>query len=157
MVGTKTYHLLRSMGIEKVKTVQEMPVQLMESVMGKNGIALWKKAQGVDNTPVIAWHERKSISMERTFEKDSTDVIKMRSILTSMAENLSYQLRVGNKLTACVSVKIRYSDFQTYSRIRSADPPGAWSASAPPSPAATRPASASAWGASPARSAVRTA
>lgn len=118
MVGTKTYQLLRSMGIEKVKTVQEMPVQLMESVMGKNGILLWKKAQGVDNSPVIAWHERKSISMERTFEKDSTDVLKMKSILTSMAENLSYQLRVGNKLTACVSVKIRYSDFQTYSKQR---------------------------------------
>lgn len=118
MVGTKTYQLLRSMGIEKVKTVQEMPVQLMESVMGKNGILLWKKAQGVDNSPVIAWHERKSISMERTFEKDSTDILKMKSILTSMAENLSYQLRVGNKLTACVSVKIRYSDFQTYSKQR---------------------------------------
>ena len=118
MVGTKTYNLLRSMGIEKVKTVQEMPVQLMESVLGKNGTSLWKKAQGVDNSPVIAWHERKSISMERTFEKDSTDIIKMKSILTAMAENLSYQLRVGNKLTACVAVKIRYSDFQTYSKQR---------------------------------------
>ncbi len=118
MVGTKTYQLLRSMGIEKVKTVQEMPVQLMESVLGKNGISLWKKAQGVDNSPVIAWHERKSISMERTFEKDSTDIQKMKSILTAMAENLSYQLRVGNKLTACVSIKIRYSDFQTYSKQR---------------------------------------
>lgn len=118
MVGVQTYHLLRSMGIEKVKTVQEMPVELMESVMGKNGISLWKKAQGVDNSPVIAWHERKSISMERTFEKDSTDIHKMKSILISMAENLSYQLRSGNKLTACVSVKIRYSDFQTYSKQR---------------------------------------
>ena len=118
MVGTQTYHLLRSMGIEKVKTVQEMPVELMESVMGKNGISLWKKAQGIDNAPVVAWNERKSISMERTFEKDSTDVLKMRSILTSMAENLSYQLRSGNKLTACVSIKIRYSDFQTYSKQR---------------------------------------
>ena len=118
MVGTQTYHLLRSMGIEKVRTVQEMPVELMESVMGKNGISLWKKAQGVDNSPVVAWNERKSISMERTFEKDSTDVQKMRSILTSMAENLAYQLRSGNKLTACVSIKIRYSDFQTYSKQR---------------------------------------
>lgn len=118
MVGTQTYHLLRSMGIEKVKTVQEMPVELMESVMGKNGISLWKKAQGIDNSPVVAWNERKSISMERTFEKDSTDVQKMKSILTSMAENLSYQLRSGNKLTACVSIKIRYSDFQTYSKQR---------------------------------------
>ncbi|MBT3383923.1 MAG: DNA polymerase IV [Prolixibacteraceae bacterium] len=118
MVGNKTYHLLRSMGVEKVKTVQEMPMELMESVMGKNGISLWKKAQGVDNSPVIAWHERKSISMERTFERDSTDVYKMKSILTSMAENLAYQLRIGNKLTANVSVKIRYSDFQTYSKQR---------------------------------------
>jgi DNA polymerase-4 len=118
MVGNQTYRLLRSMGIEKVKTVQEMPVELMESVLGKNGISLWKKAQGVDNTPVIAWSERKSISMERTFEKDSTDVLKMKSILISMAENLAFQLRNGNKLTACVSVKIRYSDFQTYSKQR---------------------------------------
>ncbi|HSO85422.1 MAG TPA: DNA polymerase IV [Draconibacterium sp.] len=118
MVGTQTYQLLRSMGIEKVKTVQEMPVELMESVMGKNGISLWKKAQGIDNSPVVAWNERKSISMERTFEQDSTDVAKMRSILISMAENLAFQLRNGNKLTACVSIKIRYSDFQTYSKQR---------------------------------------
>ena len=118
MVGTKTYHLLRSMGVEKVKTVQEMPVQLMESVLGKNGISLWKKAQGIDNSPVVAWHERKSISSERTFERDSTDIYKMKSILISMAENLAYQLRKENKLTASVSVKIRYSDFQTYSKQR---------------------------------------
>jgi DNA polymerase IV len=118
MVGDQTYRLLRSMGIEKVKTVQEMPVELMESVMGKNGISLWKKAQGIDNSPVEAWNERKSISMERTFEKDSTDVAKIRSILISIAENLAFQLRNGNKLTACVSIKIRYSDFQTYSKQR---------------------------------------
>lgn len=118
MVGDQTYHLLRSMGVEKVKTVQEMPMELMERVLGKNGIVLWKKAQGIDNSPVIPWHERKSISMERTFEHDSTDVLKMKSILISMAENLAYQLRSGNKLTACVSVKIRYSDFQTYSKQR---------------------------------------
>lgn len=118
MVGDQTYRLLRSMGIEKVRTVQEMPVELMESVLGKNGISLWKKAQGVDNSPVEPWSERKSISTERTFEQDSTDVVKMRSILVAMAESLAYQLRNGNKLTACVTLKIRYSDFQTYSKQR---------------------------------------
>ncbi len=118
MVGTKTYSLLRSMGVEKVKTVQEMPVELMESVLGKNGILLWKKAQGIDNSPVVAWHERKLISTEMTFERDSTDMYKMKSILTAMAEKLAYKLRVKNKLTASVSVKIRYSDFQTYSKQR---------------------------------------
>jgi len=118
MVGEKTYHKLRSMGIEKVKTVQAMPMELMERVLGQNGIVIWKKAQGIDNTPVIAWHERKSISTERTFEKDTTDVVKLRSILIAMAESLAYQLRSGNKLTACITLKIRYSDFQTYTKQR---------------------------------------
>ncbi len=116
MVGDKTYHKLRSLGIEKVKTVQEMPMELMERVLGKNGIIIWKKAQGIDNTPVVGWHERKSISTEQTFEKDTTDVIKLRSILIAMAENLAYQLRNENKLTACITLKIRYSDFQTYTK-----------------------------------------
>lgn len=116
MVGEKTYHKLRNMGIEKVHTVQGMPMELMERVLGKNGGIIWKKAQGIDNTPVVAWHERKSISSERTFEKDTTDVVKLRSILVAMVENLAYQLRKGNKLTACITVKIRYSDFQTYTR-----------------------------------------
>lgn len=116
MVGDKTYHKLRSMGVEKVRTIQEMPMELMERVLGKNGQMIWKKAQGIDNTPVIAWNEKKSISSERTFEKDTTDMQKLRSILVAMAENLAYQLRNGNKLTACVTLKIRYSDFQTFTK-----------------------------------------
>lgn len=116
MVGDKTYHKLRSMGIEKVRTVQEMPMELMERVLGKNGQVIWKKAQGIDNTPVVGWSEKKSISTERTFEKDTTDMVKLRSMLIAMAENLAYQLRNSNKLTACVTLKIRYSDFQTYSK-----------------------------------------
>ena len=116
MVGSQTYRLLRSMGIEKVKTVQQMPMELMDRVLGKNGVVIWKKAQGIDNTPVVAWQERKSISLERTFEKDTTDVTKLKSLVVAMAENLAYQLRNGNKLTSCVAVKIRYSDFQTHSK-----------------------------------------
>ncbi len=116
MVGNKTYHLLRRMGIERVRTVQEMPPELLERVLGKNGIAIWKKAQGIDNTPVVAWSERKSISTERTFEQDTTDVYTLKSILVGMAESLAYQLRNSNKLTSCVSVKVRYSDFQTHTK-----------------------------------------
>lgn len=116
MVGTQTYIKLRSLGVERVKTIQEMPCELMERVMGKNGVSLWKKAQGIDNSPVVQYHERKSISIERTFEKDTIDQIKLISIITAMAENLAYQLRNGNKLTSCVTLKIRYSDFQTTSK-----------------------------------------
>jgi DNA polymerase-4 len=116
MVGEKTHQKLNLMGIQKIKSVQEMPAELMSRVMGKNGLSIWKKAQGIDNSPIIPYHDRKSISLERTFEKDSTDVSKMKSILTAMAENLAYQLRNGEKLTACVAVKIRYSDFVTESK-----------------------------------------
>lgn len=116
MVGQVTYKSLCDLGVKRIKTVQEMPMQLMHRVLGKNGLSIWKKANGIDNSPVVQYHERKSISTERTFNKDTTDVVKLKSIIMAMAENLAYQLRRGNKLTACVTFKIRYSDFQTYTQ-----------------------------------------
>ena len=116
MVGEVTYKSLCDLGIKQIKTVQEMPMQLMHKVLGKNGLSIWKKANGIDNSPVVQYHERKSISTERTFDKDTTDINKLKSILIAMAENLAFQLRRGNKLTACITFKIRYSDFQTYTQ-----------------------------------------
>ncbi len=116
MVGDKTYQTLRNLGLRKVKTVQEMPVDLMRRVLGANGAVIWKRANGVDNTPVIPFSDRKSISTERTFDRDTIDVSKLKGILIAMTENLAYQLRRGEKLTACIAVKIRYSDFNTYSK-----------------------------------------
>ncbi len=118
MVGDKTYQTLRNLGIKKIYTLQEMPLELMESVLGKNGNVIWKKAQGIDNTPVIPYSERKSISTERTFDRDTIDVVKLKSILVAMAENLAFQLRKGEKLTSCVTLKLRYSDFNTYTLQR---------------------------------------
>jgi len=114
MIGEKTWHTLCSLGIKKIKTIQEMPLELMEKVLGKNGITIWNKANGIDNTPVVPYSERKSISTERTFDKDTTDVMKLKGIMLAMAENLAFQLRRGLKLTACITVKVRYSDFNTY-------------------------------------------
>ncbi len=116
MVGDKTYQTLRNLGLRKVKTVQEMPIDLMQRVLGANGAIIWKRANGIDHTPVIPFSERKSISTERTFDRDTIDVVKLRGILIAMTENLAYQLRRGEKLTACIAVKIRYSDFNTYSK-----------------------------------------
>ncbi len=113
MVGLKTYQSLCSLGIKTIRPLQEMPLDMMERIMGKNGIAIWKKANGIDLTPVIQHNERKSISTERTFNRDTIDVVKLKGILSAMAENLAYQLRRGDKLSGCVTVKVRYSDFQT--------------------------------------------
>ena len=114
-VGTHTYNILRNLGVKRIHTVQEMPIELMEQVLGQNGTSIWRKAHGIDPSPVIAFNERKSISTERTFAKDTTDVEKLRGILVAMTENLAYQLRRGRKLTACIAVKVRYADFDTRS------------------------------------------
>ena len=116
MVGAKTYTILCDLGIKRIKTVQEMPVTMMEKVFGKSGGTIWKKANGIDNTPVVKYHERKSISTERTFEKDTIDLVKLKSNIVAMAENLIFQLRKGDKVTGCITFKIRYSDFQTYTK-----------------------------------------
>lgn len=113
MVGTKTYQTLCNLGIRKIQTLQELPVQMMEHALGENGVSIWNKAQGIDHSPVIQHTERKSISTERTFDQDTIDVRKLKAIISAMAENLAFQLRRGGKLTGCVTVKIRFSDFQT--------------------------------------------
>ncbi|MDG1571176.1 DNA polymerase IV [Robiginitalea sp. M366] len=116
MVGDKTYQTLRNLGLRQIRTVQEMPLEVMQQVLGANGGVIWRRANGIDNTPVIPFCERKSISTERTFERDTIDVHRLRGILIAMTENLAFQLRRGGKLTACIAVKLRYSDFNTYSR-----------------------------------------
>jgi len=115
MVGEKTYKTLCDLGVKRIKTMQDMPMELMERVFGKNGTMLWRKANGIDTSPVVQYTERKSISTERTFDRDTTDVEKLRAILMAMAENLAFQLRRGERVTACVTVRVRYSDFQTES------------------------------------------
>ena len=114
MVGEKTYALLSSMGVELIGTLRRIPPQAMEQVLGKHGIDIWKKANGQDSTPVCPYQERKSMSKERTFEQDTIDVTVIKQCLSRMIESLGFDLRSQHKLTGCVTVKIRYSNFDTH-------------------------------------------
>jgi DNA polymerase IV len=116
MIGEKTVQNLRRMGVEKVYTLQQMPVQLLESAFGKPGVLMWEKANGIDLSPIRPYTDRKSLSNEHTFEKDTMDIGMLTSMLVSMTENLCYKMRQDNFLTSCVSVKIRYSDFNTHTQ-----------------------------------------
>jgi DNA polymerase-4 len=113
-IGEKTYPLLRSMGVSTIDTLSRIPVDMMERVMGKNGIVLWEKANGIDLTPVEPYSESKSISTESTFEQDSIDIVRMKELLVKMVEKIAFELRDQQKLTSCVTVKIRYSNFDTH-------------------------------------------
>lgn len=118
MLGPKSYHLLRSMGIVNIQTLSMMPPELLGQILGKNGIVIWKKANGIDLTPVVQYSERKSIGTERTFDRDTTDVNQLRNILIGMVEKIAFEMRQQQKLTGCITVKIRYSNFDTHNLQR---------------------------------------
>ena len=118
MVGDKTYQLLRSMGIITIGDFRKMPDVVVSQALGKNGIEIWKKANGIDTTPVQPYEEQKSLSKEHTFETDTIDIVLLKSVLARMVERLAFEMRSQTKLTGCVTVKIRYSNFDTHTMQR---------------------------------------
>ena len=118
MVGAKTYQLLRSMGIATIGDFRQMPDVVVSQALGKNGIEIWKKANGIDTTPVQPYEEQKSLSKEHTFENDTIDIVLLKSVLARMVERLAFEMRAQTKLTGCVTVKIRYSNFDTHTMQR---------------------------------------
>jgi len=113
MVGKQTASFLYDMGVRTVATLREMPLKFLYSAFGKNGLSLWNKAHAIDDSPIVSYREQKSISTECTFDSDTIDVKKLKSILIAMVEKVAFQLREQKKLTSCVTVKIRYSNFDT--------------------------------------------
>lgn len=113
MVGDKTFQLLSRIGIRTIQTLSEMPSEVLQQMIGKNGTELWKKANGIDNNPVEPYTERKSISTEHTFSQDTIDIVKLKRILVGMVEKLAFQLRSEQWLTSTVVIKIRYANFDT--------------------------------------------
>ena len=113
MVGPETFQLFSRLGVKTIQTLSEMPVDILQQLVGKNGTVLWKKAHGIDETPVVPYSERKSISTENTFSQDTIDIQNIHSILSGMVEKLCYQLRQEKWLTSTVTVKIRYANFDT--------------------------------------------
>ena len=113
MVGDVTFQLLSRIGIRTIQTLSEMPAEVLQRMIGKNGIDIWKKANGIDNNPVEPYTERKSISTEHTFGQDTIDIQKLKSVLVGMVEKLAFQLRSEEWLTSTVVIKIRYANFDT--------------------------------------------
>ena len=116
MIGKQTGALLRNMGVETIQVLSAIPVEMMMNLLGKNGIDLWRKANGIDESPIVPYHEAKSIGTENTFQTDTIDIHFLKRELIRMTEQTAFELRDGNKLAGCVTVKVRYSDFQTVTK-----------------------------------------
>ncbi|WP_220457184.1 DNA polymerase IV [Moheibacter lacus] len=116
MVGDKTYTQLRNMGISKCLTLQQMEVFTLRRVLGENGISIWKKANGLDESPVVSFQQQKSMSKETTYQNDTIDMEVLRKTLAKMVNELAFDLRKEQKLTGCITLKIRYSNFDTHTK-----------------------------------------
>jgi DNA polymerase-4 len=115
-IGKQTGFLLLKMGVETVKILSEIPVEMLQNLLGKNGTELSRRANGIDETPVVPYHEQKSISTENTFGQDTIDINFMHSEIVRMTEKIAFELRRQNKLTGCVTLKLRYSNFETFTK-----------------------------------------
>src|SRR5699024_10080207 len=115
-IGEKTYQRLSIMGIQKVLTLREFPVMILEREFGKSGRQLWNKANAIDPSEVIPYTEQKSVSKEHTFPEDTLNLEMIRHKIIAMIDDLAFELRQKKQLTSEVAVKIRYADFNTYTR-----------------------------------------
>jgi DNA polymerase-4 len=115
-VGDTTYIRLSEMGVRQIYTLVQIPPEMMFRIMGQNGVTLWQKANGIDNTPVIPYRENKSVSDQRDFVTETIDVARIRELIATMVTELAYELRKQCKLTSCITVTIRYANFETVTR-----------------------------------------
>ncbi|MBB6498709.1 DNA polymerase IV [Pedobacter cryoconitis] len=115
-LGEKTFIKLSDMGIKKIFTLTQIHPDQMYTLLGKNGLSLLQKAKGIDQSPVVPYQEQKSIGTQCTFKADTIDVGTINNLITSMVMDLAFELRQKKKLTACITVTIRYSNFEDVTR-----------------------------------------
>ncbi len=115
-VGQATFQQLSEMGVRKIQTLKAISPEMMLKMMGQAGLSLWQKANGIDFSPVVPYREQKSIGKQLTFESDRMDVEGIYLLFTDMLTQLAFELRQKRKLTACITVTIRYANFETVSR-----------------------------------------
>lgn len=115
-VGEHLYQALSDLGIVTIGDLARWAPDLLESRFGKSGGDLWNKAHGIHHGVVSPYHEAKSISTESTFQENIRDEGELMSVLVHMTEKVAHELRQDNKMAGCVTVKIRYPDFETNTR-----------------------------------------
>lgn len=120
-IGKETAYKLIRRGVETIRTLSEIPAEMLEAMLGATGIELWRKANGLDDSPVIPWREQKSISMEQTFQTDTTNLTVLHAQLVRMTESVAFELRRQDRLAGCITVKLRYSNFDTVVRQKTID------------------------------------
>jgi DNA polymerase-4 len=115
-VGPVTAARLAGMGVHTVAELASLPDAALAAAFGRHGPELGSRARGVDDSPVVAEHVRKSISQERTFDRDIAELRPLKQHLWRMSQAVAGYLRGRELAGGVVAIKLRYSDFTTLTR-----------------------------------------
>jgi len=115
-VGDQTNKILQFHGIKLIRDIHQTTAENLEKLLGKWGYDLWNKAQGTHESTITEYREPKSISKENTFEENVVDIEFLMSEIVRMTEKICFELRKEEKVAGCVTIKLRYPDFETTSR-----------------------------------------
>jgi DNA polymerase-4 len=115
-VGKKTEQSLKAMGIKTIGQLAAVPVEVIKNRLGSYGFMIHHYANGIDNREVETPGQAKSISRETTFAEDNSDKVFLQSILRYLCERVGAQLRMEAKHARTITLKLRYSNFETITR-----------------------------------------
>lgn len=115
-VGPKTAERLSQLGIHTIGDLAQQQEHELVKLFGKLGKSLYEHSRGIDNRPIIVYHEPKSISQETTFVKDVISEQHLRQTLRNLSENVGEQLRKAGYSAVTIKVKLRWPDFTTVTR-----------------------------------------
>ncbi len=122
-IGPQTLARLHAVNIRTVADLRLAPDQSIEAIFGRYSQRTRERAAGIDNRPVVSDREEKSISAEETFDVDLSDRKDMDRVLLALSETTARRLRKSRLQAGTIQIKIRQSDFQTFTRQKSQRPP----------------------------------
>ncbi len=117
-VGSKTAAVLEHAGVRTIGELARFPGSDLKKLLGKNAVWLWGIARGLERLPVEERPDPKSISVERTFDRDVSDWSKVQSTLDDIAHNVFLRARAQGASFRTVGIKVRFEGFQTHLRER---------------------------------------
>lgn len=121
-IGPETDRKLAKLGLRTIADLRAAPDSVLHPVFGRFTRRTRERACGIDDRPVEPEREEKSISAEETYDTDLADASDMQRELLRLAERTAARLRAKNLAAGTVQVKIRQSDFTTFTRQRSLHP-----------------------------------
>ncbi len=117
-VGAKTAELLERVEVRTIGELARYPGAELKKILGKNSVWLWGIARGLEELPVEERPDPKSISVERTFDRDASEWTVVQQTLRDVAHNVFLRAQAQGATFRTIGIKIRFEGFQTHLRER---------------------------------------